>query len=219
MDVRSELCVSHPCRVVKVGGSLLECPGLWRTLTRWLDEQPALSSLLIVGGGALADQVRQLDRRYGLREDVAHSLAIRAMHVNGFVLSQLVPDSGWMAGYHQWIQHPTMTGRDRWFFAVEPFLRHEEPELPGVRLPCGWHVTSDSIAARVAAVCQAQELVLLKSTLPAAPGSSVPVAHAASVHLVDDFFPACAGSLPQIRAVNLRDTEFGEIRLSNDAAQ
>ena len=156
------------CRVVKVGGSLLDCPGLWRLLTVWLDAQPALDNLLIVGGGELANQVRQLDQRYGLPQDTSHSLAIRAMHLNGFVLSQLVPGALWMATYGEWIRRPATTGQDRWFFAVEPFLRRDEPELPGVRLPSGWHVTSDSIAARLAVVCQARELVLLKSTIPAA---------------------------------------------------
>jgi aspartokinase-like uncharacterized kinase len=199
---------------VKVGGSLLDCPGLWRILTAWLDAQPALDNLLIVGGGELANQVRRLDQRYGLPRDTSHSLAIRAMHLNGFVLSQLVPGALWMAGYGEWTRHQAATGQDRWFFAVEPFLRREEPKLPGVRLPSGWHVTSDSIAARLAEVCQARELVLLKSTIPATHGASVSVAQAVSRRLVDEFFPTSAAPLRQIRAVNLRDARFAEVRLT-----
>ena len=49
------------------------------------------------------------------------------------------------------------------------FLREVEPGLPGPKLPVGWDVTSDSIAARVAVLFDVAELVLLKS-------SSAPVA-------------------------------------------
>jgi 5-(aminomethyl)-3-furanmethanol phosphate kinase len=205
---------SRACRVVKVGGSLLDLAGLWRILTAWLDAQSALDNLLIVGGGALAEQVRQLDERFGLAQDNAHWLAIRAMDLNGFVLSRLVPGAIWSADYSDRIGHASAAGRARQFVAVESFLRREEPVLPGVRLPCGWHVTSDSIAARLAAVCQARELVLLKSTSLAPHGSSVTTAQAAAQRLVDDFFPTSASPLTDIRAVNLRDSEFAEVRLT-----
>ncbi len=201
-------------RVVKVGGSLLDRPGLARTVVRWLDAQPALNSLLICGGGELADQVRALDRRYRLTAHAAHFLAIQAMQLNGFVLSRLIPDAAWMDSYAQWARRATQGDGGRWFFAVEPFMRREEPSLPGVRLPAGWHVTSDSIAARIAAVCRAQELVLLKSTLPAASSEGVvSIGHAVAVQLVDDFFPQCAARVPRIRAVNLRDPGFTEVQL------
>jgi aspartokinase-like uncharacterized kinase len=199
---------------VKVGGSLLDLPGLWRILTAWLDAQPALENLLVVGGGSLADQVRKLDQCYGLPRDTAHWLAIRAMDLNGFVLSRLMPGARWTADVGAWARHRATTGQDRRFLAVEVFLRREEPVLPGVRLPSGWHVTSDSIAARLAVVCHARELVLLKSTIPTACGTSVSVAQAASLRLVDEFFPASAAPLHQIRVVNLRDAGFAEVRLT-----
>ena len=51
-------------------------------------------------------------------------------------------------------------------FDVTGFMRQIEPRLQGSKLPYGWSVTSDSIAARVAAVLAAGELVLLKPALP-----------------------------------------------------
>jgi 5-(aminomethyl)-3-furanmethanol phosphate kinase len=203
-------------RVVKVGGSLLDHPDLIPILAAWLDAQPALGNLLIVGGGELADQIRRLDQLHHWDQEAAHWLAIRAMHLNGFVLSWLVPGARWIGSYGQWAREHDheLSGVRRLFLAVEPFLRQEEPELPGLPLPCGWHVTSDSIAARLAAVCQAQELVLLKSTLPIEAGRAIPVAQAAAIDLVDAFFPACAASLPHIRAVNLRDRRCAEIELT-----
>jgi aspartokinase-like uncharacterized kinase len=199
---------------VKVGGSLLDHPGLWRVLTTWLGAQNALDNLLVVGGGELADQVRRLDERFGLRQDNAHWLAIRAMDLNGFALSRLVADATWSADYREWFGRAPGASGARRFIAVEAFLRREEPLFPGVRLPCGWHVTSDSVAARLAAVCHAQELVLLKSASIAPPGSTVCLAQAAAQRLVDDFFPTCAAPLNEIRAVNLRDPEFAEVRLT-----
>ena len=51
-------------------------------------------------------------------------------------------------------------------FDAADWLENEEAQQPGCRLPQGWGVTSDSIAARLAEVLGADELVLLKSMLP-----------------------------------------------------
>ena len=67
----------------------------------------------------------------------------------------------------------------RWLQAVDP-------------LPHGWHVTSDSIAAWVAARLSARRLVLLKA-LEGVPGASgdilaeVPLRAAASAGIVDEY--------------------------------
>jgi len=209
-----QLAPACACRVVKVGGSLLDLPGLGHILRAWVAAQPPLANLLVVGGGTLADQVRRLDQLYHLPGDAAHWLAIRAMDLNGYVLSHLVPGARWIPDCTAWTRDPTAAGQELWVLAVEPFLRHGEPAFPGRRLPCGWQVTSDSIAARVAAVCQATELVLLKSVNPAPHGAALSLSRAASLQWVDEFFPASAESLQRIRAVNLRDPAFAEVRLT-----
>jgi hypothetical protein len=91
-------------------------------------------------------------------------------------------------------------------FEPEQFLREVEPKLVSRPLPHTWDVTSDSIAARLAAVLQACELVLLKSTLPQ-PGTEID--RAAAEGYVDRYFPVAARGLA-VRAVNLRDDAFAE---------
>jgi hypothetical protein len=78
-------------------------------------------------------------------------------------------------------------------------------------LPHTWDVTSDSIAALVAARLAADELVLLKSTLSAGNGSANELAAAG---LVDAHFPRVCGSL-DVRIVNLRDVNLGNVNLDD----
>jgi hypothetical protein len=86
-------------------------------------------------------------------------------------------------------------------FAVEAFFRNGEDARSGRKLPFGWHVTSDSIAASVAGAIEATELVLLKSSeLP--PNTTRHGAAAAG--LVDEHFPLASQELADIRWVNLR---------------
>jgi hypothetical protein len=92
-------------------------------------------------------------------------------------------------------------------FDVRQFMADEEPSVPGTRLHASWDVTSDSIAARVAEVRGAAELVLLKSTLRSDLSSLTEWANAG---LVDAFFPQAAVKLPRVRLVNLRDGCFAE---------
>jgi hypothetical protein len=201
-------------RVVKVGGSLLDAPGIGQALHQWLTDQAPRENLLLVGGGALADQVRQLDQRYGLPSATAHWLAIRAMDLNGFVLSQVLPQAKWIPCYTERAPAQDTPGPPhRCFVSVEQFLCDHEPRLPGLPLPVGWHVTSDSIAARLAEVCGAEELVLLKSRLPAPAGADVSIADAMAAGYVDTYFEQAAARLRRVRAVNLRDRGFAEVWL------
>ncbi len=73
----------------------------------------------------------------------------------------------------------------------------------------GWHVTSDSIAARLAQHMGAEQLVLLKSSLP----QSRTLRGASEEGLVDQYFSTAAAGLPTVRVVNLRDRSWSEVRL------
>src|SRR5262245_19403362 len=77
--------------VVKVGGSLYDLPDLGPRLQRWLDALHTRSILIVPGGGALADAVRDLDQIHGLGEETAHWLALRALTLNAYFLAALLP--------------------------------------------------------------------------------------------------------------------------------
>ncbi|NUQ61799.1 MAG: hypothetical protein HUU20_04880 [Pirellulales bacterium] len=72
----------------------------------------------------------------------------------------------------------------------------------GPRLPHTWDVTSDSIAAALAAALSARELVLLKSCARPEPWSSL--REAAEAGYVDRFLPVAAAGLDRVRFVDLR---------------
>ncbi|MEX0939120.1 MAG: hypothetical protein WDZ59_14750 [Pirellulales bacterium] len=206
-----------PRHVVKLGGSLLAADDLMIRLREWLAAEPAAQRVVVVGGGALVDEFRVLDRRHRLDERAAHWMCVDLMTVTSRVVASLLPEAvvtSDLADLHD---------RDRKseviIFDAADFLRHEEPRLPGTRLAESWDVTSDSIAARLAVVLAAEELVLLKSALPP---SGCDVAALAEFGYVDRFFPRLWDELPPVRCVNLLDAAFieaflGERGTSNDA--
>lgn len=188
-----------PPRVVKLGGSLLDLADWPQRLAAWLAAEPVLPTVLVVGGGELAEAIRRCDRRFGLDDEAAHWLCVRAMslqaemaaealrrRIEGVKLVRRLGDLG------------ELSERCVAVFDVEPFLRGEESALAGSPLPHGWHVTSDSIAARVAECLAAAELVLLKSAPPPADPTD------SATGYVDGHFAAASRNLRRVRYVDLR---------------
>ena len=95
-------------------------------------------------------------------------------------------------------------------FGPAPWMRHSEPYLPGLKLPVSWEVTSDSIAARLAIVLQADELVLLKSGLP---GAGANIQQLADQGYVDHELVLLQAELPPAKLVNLREIPCGTMKL------
>lgn len=196
-------------RVVKLGGSLWQHPGMEVPLRRWLARQPVMRNVIVVGGGDYAEQVRELDRCSGLDNVDAHWLAIRAMSLLAWTLCQF--DSAWQY-IDTWQQLERTLHTDNRqatvIFDPDEFLRRHEPQLPGMKLPSGWHVTSDSIAARICQVVDGAELTLLKSRLPFDAAQTPKRA----VDYVDAHFVSASRGVRRIRCVDLiggREAEFG----------
>jgi len=185
-------------RVVKVGGSLLELPDLADRIGGWLAEQSAARTLIVVGGGAVVNAIRHLDDQHPADECQMHWLAIRAMGITARIVSELLPECLLL---ERWEEIATIAGDRPAVMDVEQFLRSVEPALEGRKLPQSWHVTSDSIAARLACCTMASELVLIKSASPPHPDS---VDQWADSGYVDRFFSELAPDVAFIRCVNLR---------------
>jgi aspartokinase-like uncharacterized kinase len=139
--------------VVKVGGGLARVAGdgALRALCGEIAEAGARRPLLVVpGGGEFADAVRAADRRFGLRPDTAHRMAILAMDQFGALLADLIPGAERRADLA-----PVRPGAVAVLLPAA-LLAQRDP------LPASWAVTSDSIAAWVAGTAGAERLVLVK---------------------------------------------------------
>ncbi len=183
--------------VIKVGGSLLDWPLLPDRLREEVDGSPS-QRVFIIGGGALADAIRDLDRVHAIGEERSHLLALRALDVSARVVEGLVPnlvvvetldalDEIWTSG-----RTPILAPR--------PFIESDDV------LPRSWSATTDSISARIARVLDASELVLWKST-PLPPGTTV--GDAAGLGIVDPVFPAASRGLRLVTYRNVRSDRPG----------
>jgi aspartokinase-like uncharacterized kinase len=198
-----------PTVVYKIGGSLLDLPDLAERLGRLLALRPGTRSLLVTGGGAAADVVREYDRIHRLGDDASHWLAIESLGLNERLVVQLLPGAVHV-GDRSEAEQAWARGRIP-VLSAATFLRHEEQahasagvnRQPSVAdpLPHTWSVTSDSIAAWIALRWLADELVLVKST----GARSGLVGTSRDEPLVDDHFPRLAAVLPRLGWVNLRD--------------
>jgi aspartokinase-like uncharacterized kinase len=194
--------MTRPVRVVKLGGSLLEWPELATWLRAWLAVPPPAVNVMIVGGGALVEKLRELDAVHALPVETSHWLAIRAMSITAAVVAGLMPEAKLVEAIEQleFSESGPLQILD-----AQQFVSREHGSAAA--LPASWDVTSDSIAARVATVLHAHELVLLKSSLPAGPTNLESLARSG---YVDAYFPSAAKSLV-VRCVNLRSPDFAQV--------
>jgi 5-(aminomethyl)-3-furanmethanol phosphate kinase len=166
--------------VVKFGGSLLARPG-WVDEIRDVVRRSDGPASVIVGGGALVDGLRAIDAASPLPAALTHRLAIDALGLTARLAAEAT-------GLPLVVAHGAAPAA---ILDVPAWL------TVGARwrsLPVGWHVTSDSIAALVAAVSGAA-LVLVKSVSPPADD----VAAAAAAGWLDPHFPLAAEGVATIR--------------------
>lgn len=186
----------HPCPVVvKVGGSLFSLADLGQRLVRWLERNEGISPLFLAGGGTPARYVKYLEELRLIDSDQAHWLAIRAMGFQAHVLARILPES-------RVIIDPGPAGPPAsagWpILDPVPWLLRDA----GARVPIGWHVTSDSIAA-ILARALSSDLILLKSV----GDGSVAIDDATRRGWVDPYFSEAAAGLA-VGWVNLRAEPF-----------
>jgi 5-(aminomethyl)-3-furanmethanol phosphate kinase len=180
--------------VYKVGGSLFDWPRLLERLSAFLRSEPTWP-LIVSGGGGAADVVRGWDRVHGLGEERAHRLAVRSLGLGAAFLADGL-DGGTLVTSRNEAATAWSAGRLPVLDAAA-FLAAEEA-AGALPLPASWDVTSDSIAAWVAARWPA-DLVLLKSTSPDRPREQ----------FVDPFFPEARSQVRRAEWVDLRTGERG----------
>jgi 5-(aminomethyl)-3-furanmethanol phosphate kinase len=187
--------MSRRLRVVKLGGSLLGDARLPRLARHWLDSEPEMSTVVIVGGGVWVDGVRNAYQTFSLDEAFCHWLCVDLLEQTSRLGSKLlgIPHTD------DWQQLLAPTTNRSTVFRCGRFLREIEPTLGEPALEHSWTVTTDSIAARIARLAEADELVLWKSAPPPETSDRNEWARA---NYVDTAFPIASQEL-SVRAVNL----------------
>ncbi len=193
---------ASPSAVVKLGGSLLDLPDLVSRLEHWRPLWGA-RPLLVVGGGAAANLVREWDQQSQLGEQRAHWLALDSLELTARFLAALWPvarvvsrseiESSWGQGVL-----PVIRPRE-WFEAAGRASERTPPHT--------WETTTDTIAAWVASVSQAESLWLLKSV-----ECADSLGEAARLELVDPQFVHWVPTGLPVQWVNFREVS-GTARL------
>jgi aspartokinase-like uncharacterized kinase len=188
--------------VIKVGGSLLESPGLPQRLRTWLSAyvaaHPDRHLVLIAGGGKWVDSVRAINAETVLDTERTHWICVAIMDITAGLVAAMLPELRVVASSYELESRRREPG----ITVLQPgdFLANEEPRCGGTRLSCDWSVTSDAIAGRLAVVLSAEELVLIKSVGPPDLHGNVPwLDELATRGYVDAFLPKLAGELPRLR--------------------
>jgi len=185
-DGGGSLQMPAPLLVLKIGGSLLSRPAWPALLVPLLAACVPRSCCLVVGGGAVVDGLRTLDRIMPQSPDLMHSLAIDGMRLTARLVAEAIslplsvtpPDHGKVSV----LDVPAWLGVGS----------------RAASLPIGWQVTSDAIAARVA-VEHGGSLLLAKSVPPPpCPGDVDPLVAFAQAGWVDEHFPIAAAPLTTI---------------------
>jgi aspartokinase-like uncharacterized kinase len=169
--------------VVKLGGSLLARPQ-WPVEIAGLVADLPRPCVLIVGGGAVVDGLRVIDAAVPRPPRLMHRLAIEAMRLTAAVVAEAVALT------------VVTTADDAHAAAILDVAAWLETHAAATRMPENWTVTSDSLAAVVAATVAA-DLLLVKSVSP--PAATYDLEALAATGWVDAAFPTVAQAVATIR--------------------
>ena len=139
---------------MKLGGSLARGPHLrsWLGLLAGQRHRPLL---IVPGGGAFADTVRQAQCRHRFDDLTAHRMALLGMTQQGLMIAAL---AGGLPCTRSLEPDPSLRESRVWL----PLALLEEEAGPGQ----DWDHTADSIALWLALRVQAGRLLLIKSVMP-----------------------------------------------------
>ena len=134
-------------QVVKIGGSLF--PNYAIDLAKKLENT---NSCIILGGGEFANLIRKYDSEQNFSDEANHWTAIDCMDI----IAKLVNDKVKSTKLAYSIEEVNEISNEGFtpIFVVSKFLRDEDP------FECSWDVTSDSIAAYVAHLLNANLFIV-----------------------------------------------------------
>ena len=162
--------------IVKFGGSLAQTPHC----AAWLEALAAWRGPLIVvpGGGPFADAVRAAQAALGFDDAVAHRMALLAMEQ--FAVALAAHSMGFALAASRDELNSTLREEKI------PVWLPAKMVLAAPEVPQSWDMTSDSLAAWLAADYGAGRLLLIKSRDSAPPVSAEALA---KNNIVDPLFP------------------------------
>lgn len=140
--------------MIKIGGSLAVHPNQLRSLMEKLGDFSKKKPIVIIpGGGEFADKVRDLDKRFSLKNTVSHRMAILAMDQFGLLLSDLTINTVLNYNYEH-AKEASLLGKLSIFLPSQVMFA-EDP------LENSWKVTSDSIAFYIAYNIKAEKVIFV----------------------------------------------------------
>ena len=134
-------------QVVKIGGSLFPDNAI-----KLANKLKNTNSLIILGGGEFANLIRKYDSNLSFSSEVTHYTAIDCMDIIAKLVNDKVESARLVYSIDeaQKVSDKNLTP----IFAVSDFLKKEDP------FECSWDVTSDSIAAYVSHILNANLLIV-----------------------------------------------------------
>jgi 5-(aminomethyl)-3-furanmethanol phosphate kinase len=192
--------------VIKLGGSLYGNPLLHDWLTAIVESGKG-RAIVVPGGGPFADAVRDAQKKIGFDEVTAHSMALLAMEK--YAAELVAMNSHFTAAKN-------LTEIETVFASGNiPIWLPTEMTLAADDVPPSWDMTSDSLAAWLAAQISASHLLLVKSC--AVPDGELELHVLAQGKIVDPLLPMFAekGDLA-VRMLSAKDSSNLSALLSND---
>ena len=151
-------------QVVKIGGSLFPDYAI-----KLADQLKDTGSVIILGGGEFANLIRRYDSEIHFSDEANHGTAIGCMDI----IAQLVNDKVDSTKLAYSIEEVIEISNEGFtpIFVVSEFLKTEDP------FECSWDVTSDSIAAYVSHILNANLFIVtnvngIYTQEPEEPGST-----------------------------------------------
>ncbi len=157
--------------VIKIGGSIFnnfeDLDNVLNQINQILKNQYVSRVILLIGGGKLADYIREIDLKSKIGDDLAHWMAILAMDLNSKELdSSNHIEIFQKSNYHftdsfeelnNLINNKIVSNSSVVLFAPFNFFFKDDS------LPHSWNVTSDSIAYYLGAKLLVDSVLLIKN--------------------------------------------------------